>query len=274
VSEHEQPDVVLADPQRLQALRRALEERAVLTYCTDGAAFRYQRPLSASLPVGSYVTLEVPEGAAYFDRVITQQVVLGEGPLIGVELDMDLTDNARASKVSQLTTPLRLRLLEGTGTILGRLEGDRLARTTHRDIFDAAALAPAGTELVERYLRAGPGSAVPLPVGRCNYVDGEVEVPLRASGFDRHTFLCGQSGSGKTFSLGVMLEQLLLQTELRLIVLDPNSDFVALGTLRDGEGIDERLAERYQAATASLRVARPPRHANQAGGTCASASAT
>jgi hypothetical protein len=36
--------------------------------------------------------------------VITQQVVLGEGPLIGVELDMDLTDEAGASKVSQLTT--------------------------------------------------------------------------------------------------------------------------------------------------------------------------
>ena len=45
--DQEQPEVVLADPQRLQALRRALEERAVLTYCTDGATFRYQRPLSA-----------------------------------------------------------------------------------------------------------------------------------------------------------------------------------------------------------------------------------
>ena len=80
MSEHEQPDVVLADPQRLQALRRALEERAVLTYCTDGATFRYQRPLSAGLPMGSYVTLEVPENATYFGQVITQQVVLGEGP--------------------------------------------------------------------------------------------------------------------------------------------------------------------------------------------------
>ena len=60
MSEHEQPEVVLADPQRLQALRRALEERAVLTYCIDGATFRYQRPLSAGPPVGSYVTMEVP----------------------------------------------------------------------------------------------------------------------------------------------------------------------------------------------------------------------
>jgi hypothetical protein len=172
VSEHEQR-VVLANPRRLQALRRALEERAVLTYCTDGATFRYQRPLSAGLPVGSYVTLEVPGGATYLGQVITQQVVLGESPLIGIDLDMDLTDDAGASKVSQLTTPLRLRLLEGTGTVLGWLEGHGLARTTHRDVFDAAELAAAGTALVEGYLRAGTGSVAPLPVGRCSYVDGE-----------------------------------------------------------------------------------------------------
>jgi Helicase HerA, central domain len=47
-------------------------------------------------------------------------------------------------------------------------------------------------------------------------------VRLHARGFARHTFLCGQSGSGKTFSLGVLLEGLLLETSLRVIVLDPN----------------------------------------------------
>ena len=36
---------------------------------------------------------------------------------------------------------------------------------------------------------------------------------LDAGGFDRHTFICGQSGSGKTYSLGVVLERLLLETE-------------------------------------------------------------
>ena len=49
------------------------------------------------------------------------------------------------------------------------------------------------------------------------------------AGFDRHTFLCGQSGSGKTYSLGLMLERLLAETELRLVILDPNSDYVRLG---------------------------------------------
>ena len=40
-----------------------------------------------------------------------------------------------------------------------------------------------------------------------------VPFALDAGGFDRHTFFCGQSGSGKTYSLGVVLEQLLLRDE-------------------------------------------------------------
>lgn len=53
---------------------------------------------------------------------------------------------------------------------------------------------------------------------------------LLPSKFNRHTFWCGQSGSGKTYALGVVLEQLLLHTTLPIVVLDPNSDFVHLGT--------------------------------------------
>ena len=44
--------------------------------------------------------------------------------------------------------------------------------------------------------------------------------------------MCGQSGSGKTYSLGVLLERLLMETSLRVVVLDPNSDYVRLGEPR------------------------------------------
>jgi uncharacterized protein len=73
-----------------------------------------------------------------------------------------------------------------------------------------------------------------------------------ASGFDRHTFLCGQSGSGKTYSLGVILERLLTETDLRMVVLDPNSDFVRLGQVC--MGTDPMLAERYQKAAPGVVV--------------------
>jgi uncharacterized protein len=49
-----------------------------------------------------------------------------------------------------------------------------------------------------------------------------------------------------------VLERLLLETSLRIVVLDPNSDFVRLGAVRDG--IDDELASRYRAATDGLVV--------------------
>ena len=63
--------------------------------------------------------------------------------------------------------------------------------------------------------------------------------------FNRHTFWCGQSGSGKTYALGVVLEQLLLHTELPMVILDPNADFVRLPEARaDAAPTDAaRLAE-------------------------------
>ncbi|NHI17146.1 ATP-binding protein [Microbacterium excoecariae] len=68
-------------------------------------------------------------------------------------------------------------------------------------------------------------------------IGSEFETPARAAHlnarkFNRHTFWCGQSGSGKTYALGVVLEQLLLETELPLLVLDPNADFVRMQETR------------------------------------------
>lgn len=69
---------------------------------------------------------------------------------------------------------------------------------------------------------------------RIGTLDGAgTSAELDARQFNRHTFWCGQSGSGKTYALGVILEQLLLQTRLPLLVLDPNADFVRLGELRE-----------------------------------------
>lgn len=76
---------------------------------------------------------------------------------------------------------------------------------------------------------------------------------LNASRLNRHTFWCGQSGSGKTYALGVMLEQVLLQTKLPIVVLDPNSDFVRLKQVRDSvsAGLQSELSQR------DIRVLRP-----------------
>ncbi|PKH41057.1 ATP-binding protein [Nocardioides alpinus] len=73
-----------------------------------------------------------------------------------------------------------------------------------------------------------------MPVGTWTSGDTGADARLRAQGFGRHTFLCGQSGSGKTYALGVLLEQVRLHTGLRIVVLDPNADYVRMNQVRPG----------------------------------------
>ncbi|KQR38987.1 ATP-binding protein [Microbacterium sp. Leaf159] len=75
--------------------------------------------------------------------------------------------------------------------------------------------------------------------------DPTVIAKLDARRFNRHTFWCGQSGSGKTYALGVVLEQLLLHTELPMLILDPNADFVRLAETRDSAPVEhsDRIAQ-------------------------------
>ena len=125
-----------------------------------------------------------------------------------------------------------LRYAQGEGVVL---EGDGAP-------FHDAAARPAQPAEVEAWLERTRPPRAALAVGELVLASG-VPFALDAGGFDRHTFLCGQSGSGKTYSLGLVLEQLLLETDLRIVILDPNSDFVRLGNVRDGA--DAGLASRY-----------------------------
>src|SRR5438552_7578903 len=55
--------------------------------------------------------------------------------------------------------------------------------------------------------------------------DTRMLVTVPADRLDTHTAIIAQSGSGKSFFLGRLLEEILLKTKSKCIVLDPNSDF-------------------------------------------------
>jgi uncharacterized protein len=119
--------------------------------------------------------------------------------------------------------------------------------------FAGVAIARAGeAETAEWLDRVRPPRAA-LDVGVL-LLEPNLRFLLDAGGFDRHTFLCGQSGSGKSYALGTALEQLVLQTTLRIVVLDPNSDFVRLDAVRDD--VEEQLASRYRRAAESIAARR------------------
>jgi uncharacterized protein len=265
--------------EQLAAIPRVLKELQELVpllsvaYSTDGRTFGYEAPLSMSIPVGSYVALSVQDGREYLGQIVTKEVSMRQGAEIGLELDPSL--GALLPKGVNLspshTYPLQRRYAHGTGVILGRLDSHGFVPTTGEDGFQSADLSRAGEHLVAQYLSAS--SRATLEIGRALHTDGRLRARLRANGFDRHTFLCGQSGSGKTFALGVILERLLLETDLKIIILDPNSDFVSLDRMRSlaevnrtssrelSPEIYEEILERYRLVVPRLRIVRPAPYA-------------
>ncbi len=215
-------------------LRRDLE-RAIVPLATsvDGRRFTFQASLhDLAFQSGGYVVLE--NGIEpRLGQVITLESASSEGPDLAVSLGEDLAAHNQ----------MVLRFAQGEGVVL---EGDGAP-------FHDATARPAEPEEVGAWLERTRPQRASLEVGELVLARG-VPFSLDAGGFDRHTFLCGQSGSGKTYSLGLVLEQLLLETDLRILILDPNSDFVRLGRVRDGA--DEGLASRYSgvAGTVSVRT--------------------
>ncbi|MFL5940292.1 MAG: helicase HerA domain-containing protein [Gaiellaceae bacterium] len=136
---------------------------------------------------------------------------------------------------------LRLSFVRGAGIVL-----DEDARPFHRE-----PIAPAGEAQLAAWLERVRRPRAALDAGELVLQPG-LRFSLDAGGFDRHTFFCGQSGSGKTFALGTVLEQLLQRTTIRIVVLDPNSDFVRLDAVRGG--VDEQTAAQYRQAAGGLEV--------------------
>jgi uncharacterized protein len=206
-----------------RANRRELE-RSILALATsvDGRRFSFQASAhDLELQVGGYVVLET-EAAPRLGQVLSLELAHHE--VTGVD-----------------GAGVRIRHVTGDGAILDG--GDR-------PFHDASVRAATGDE-VRAWLERTARPRARLGIGELALAAG-VPHELDAGGFDRHTFLCGQSGSGKTYSLGVILERLLVETSLRLVILDPNSDFVRLGRLR--EGVDPAHADRYRAAAAGVQV--------------------
>ena len=208
----------LSELEEYRGLREALEASILpLATSVDGRRFEFQASLHGlELEAGGYVALDTGGGT-------------GLGQLLSLEM--------HHQEAGALDRPghILIRIARGEGVLLAGGGGP----------FHDATVRRATPDEVQSWLDATRPDHARLAVGELVLARG-VPFALDAAGFGRHTFLCGQSGSGKTYSLGVLLERLLMETSLRVVVLDPNSDYVRLGDPR--AGADPDAAERYRQA--------------------------
>ena len=188
----------------------------------DGRGFRFAGARGAFVEPGAFVTLRGAEGSQ-----------LGQ-----IDAVTHGTDGAA----------------HGSGRLLGSLGDDGGLDLRHTAAFDDGELVGASSAQIAA-LQSSAGAVLEIGwyLGMQSEATDVTPARLLANRFNRHTFWVGQSGSGKTYALGVVLEQLLLHTALPIVVFDPNADFVRLG---DASASDARGAE---LAARDIRILRPSR---------------
>ncbi|MGN6484983.1 MAG: ATP-binding protein [Thermomicrobiales bacterium] len=229
--------------------RRAFQNRFPIipaAHSLDGRRFTFHAPIGIDLEPGRYVRLDLQDGAALLGQVLETEIEQLESTEVRV-------DNANEQGISlpglafgDALLRLRRNGLRGGGVILGHLDP---ASTAAIRAFDDAGITAATVEQVTAHFDAWTAAHPMMTIGSVSFPDGTMPAQIDPAGFNRHTFLCGQSGSGKTYSLGVVLEQLLLNTDLRMVILDPNADFVRLNEVVGGDAADPagtRYADRVR----------------------------
>jgi uncharacterized protein len=214
----------VAELEEYRGLREEIETSILpLATSVDGRRFEFQASLHGlELETGGYVSVDAGG-----------ETRLGQVLSLGME----------QQETGALDRPGRvlIRVAKGEGALLDRGGGP----------FHDGLVRRATPDEVSGWLERTRTERARLDVGELALARG-VSFALDAAGFGRHTFLCGQSGSGKTYSLGVLLEHLLMETRLRVVVLDPNSDYVRIGEPR--AGADPAAAQRYRETAGAVEV--------------------
>lgn len=130
-------------------------------------------------------------------------------------------------------------IIVGQAKVLGYLEGTTVRFPRHA-ASPGSAVEHAPDELLQRFFStADSGIEIGTLINRDN-----VPVLLNPNGLRRHLAVIAQTGAGKSYTVGVILEK-LLQLGGTIIVFDPNSDYVLMRKHRD-EKRNTPFADRVQ----------------------------
>lgn len=149
-------------------------EDGLIASSVDGRSFSFQGVSRERLGTGSLVSVDVPD----------------RPPMMGQLHQLRLGKNG---------------VMSGSVRIIWSYNSEGMAAPSSGLGFRAAHIAAADRAMVELLLSS---SGALLEIGTFTNTD-HFDARLTPKRFNRHTFWCGQSGSGKTYALGVVLEELL-----------------------------------------------------------------
>ena len=234
-------DEVSAD---LFVRRTEMYERIAIVpvaFSTNGRQVGFVGPLDAGIAVGGIAIVEHDEGlVAVHVHDVHLETRQGSFDVAADDEDVSLG--------------FAIRHVSGSGVVIGVLTADGFGVVDQLRAFGERRLRAATDHEVGRIMAALDGDAATITIGTIRGFPG-LPARLRSKGFSRHTFMCGQSGSGKTYTTGVLFERLLAHSSLPMMIIDPNSDHVHLDALADA-GDTSPEAQLYRRVAPSVIVSR------------------
>lgn len=149
-------------------------------------------------------------------------------------------DGAQTVLEQAASLPPRVR---AEATVLGFLM-DGTVRQARSAVLPGAQVYPAPDELLRRFFSRDEAASITL--GTLINRRG-VDVKLDPNGLSRHLAIIAQTGAGKSYLAGKVLED-LLGLGATIIVLDPNSDYVQLRKIAEDEKVPYQHARRTEHA--------------------------
>jgi hypothetical protein len=163
-------------------------------------------------------TLKQVEVVAQIERVISASQALTK------ELEFDIIKKIIESGLAD-------RKVWGKARVLGYLTGSGDLQQPKRAVMPGKPVYMAPADLLQRFYSYPESEAI--EVGSL-ITRSEVPVSLSVKGFRRHLAIIAQTGSGKTYLAGIIVEELLRKGGT-IIVLDPHADYVFLSRRTDGK---------------------------------------
>lgn len=184
---------------------------------TDEFTFVTNREIAP--PRLEYIVVQVQD-----PRTDTTVDVLAQVTRLSVSsrlLDTTLSYNEVAQILTRISTSQPI--IVGTAKVLGYLDGSSVRFPRHATM-PGNPVTQAPDELLKKFFSQDVESGIDIGslINRDN-----VNVLLNPNGLRRHMAVIAQTGAGKSYTVGVILEK-LLQLGGTIVIFDPNSDYVKM----------------------------------------------
>lgn len=220
------------DPEQQEGLGKVVETR-------DRRSFTFSVYDEKAVRHGDYVQVDFQKEGE--DLVLLGQVelIVGEGIKVGTETMSGTVGLIGIGAEVVRTKDIEQTYVRATARILAFIDSNQKVNSLDPTInyLNCPVKSAEKVNLDKVFSNIGNPDIAPLEVGYLLNHKQPVVASLDPTGFMRHTAVFGQSGSGKSFSFAIVLEELLLKTEARILVIDPNSDYREFRTLRSRSSI-------------------------------------